>query len=41
MVVFEYQMLHTKFEGHQPVGSEVEDFEKFLPYMSMATTLFM
>ena len=34
-------MLHTKFLGNQPTGSREEDFEGFLPYMSMAAILVM
>ena len=33
-------MLHTKFQGHQPIGSE-EDFFKVLAYMGMATMMVM
>ena len=29
-------MLHTKFQGHQSIGSGEEDFLRFLPYMGMA-----
>ena len=25
-------MLHTKFQGHRPIASEVEDFLRFFPY---------
>ena len=34
-------MLHTKFQGHQSVGSREEDFLRFLPYMGMAAILVM
>ena len=34
-------MLHTKFRGNQPAGSEEEDFKGFLPYMGMAAILVM
>ena len=34
-----YTMLHTKFQGHQSVGSGGEDFLRFLPYMGMAAIL--
>ena len=34
-------MLHTKFRGNLPAGSEVEDFEGFLPYMGVAASLAM
>ena len=34
------QMLHTKFQGHQPSGSG-EDFKGFLPYMGMSAILVM
>ena len=26
-------MLHTKFQGHQSISSDTEDFKRFLPYM--------
>ena len=26
-------MLLTKFQGHQSISSDVEDFKRFLPYM--------
>ena len=32
-------MLHTRFEGHWTIGSEEEDFLRFLPYIRMATML--
>ena len=32
-------MLHTKFQGHQSIGSGEEDFLRFLPYVVMAATL--
>ena len=32
-------MLHTKFRGKRPAGSEEEDFEGFLPYMGVAASL--
>ena len=32
-------MLHTKFQGHQSIGSGEEDFLRFLPYMVMAAML--
>ena len=35
-------MLHTKFLGNRPAGSdEEEDFLRFLPYMGMAVILVM
>ena len=34
-------MLHTMFQGHQPLGSREEDFLRFLPYMGMAAILVM
>ena len=34
-------MLHTMFQGHCSIGSEEEDFLRFLPYMGMAPTLVM
>ena len=34
-------MLHTKFQGHRSVGSEEEDFLRFLSYMGMAAILVM
>ena len=33
-------MLHAKFHGNRSTGSR-EDFEGFLPYMSMAAILVM
>ena len=41
LVVLAYTMLHTKFQGHQSVGSGEEDFLRFLPYMGMAAILVM
>ena len=32
-------MLHTKFQGHRPIGPGEEDFSRFLPYMGMAAIL--
>ena len=32
LVVPEYPMLHTNFQGHRPFGSREEDFLRFLPY---------
>ena len=32
-------MLHTKFQGHQPIASGEEDFLRFLPYMGMVAML--
>ena len=32
-------MLHTMFQGHWSIGSGVEDFLRFLPYMGMAAML--
>ena len=29
LVVLEYPMLYTKFQSHQPLGSEEEEFFKF------------
>ena len=34
-------MLHTKFRGNRPAGSEEEDFKRFLQYMGMAAILVM
>ena len=34
-VVLEYPMLYTKFQGHQPLGSEEEEFWSFSSYMGM------
>ena len=34
-------MQHTKFQGHQPIGSSEEDFLRVLPYMGMVTILVM
>ena len=41
LVVLEYQMLHTNFQGHWPFGSREEDFLRFLPYMGMVAILVM
>ena len=41
LVVLTYTMLHTKFQGHQSIGSGEEDFLRFLPYMGMAAILVM
>ena len=41
LVVLPYIMLHTKFQGHQSIGSGAEDFLMFLPYMGMAAMLVM
>ena len=41
LVLLEYPMLHTNFQGHQPFGSSEEDFLRFLPYMSMVAILVM
>ena len=35
LVVLEYPMLYTKFQGHRPLGSEEGDFWKFLQYMGL------
>ena len=35
LVVLEYPMLYTKFQGHRPLGSKEEDFLSFSPYMDM------
>ena len=40
LVVLAWTMLHTKFQGHQSIGSG-EDFFRFLPYMGMAAMLVM
>ena len=34
-------MLHTKPQGHWPIGSGEESFEGFLPYMGVAAILVM
>ena len=39
LVVLSYTILHTKFQGHQSIGSGEEDFLRFLPYMGMAAML--
>ena len=39
LVVLLYMMLHTKFQGHEFIGSGEEDFLRFLPYMGMAAML--
>ena len=36
-----YIITHTKFQGHQSIGSGKEDFLSFLPYMGMAAMLVM
>ena len=41
LLVLPYMMLHTKFQGHQSIGSGEEDFLSFLPYMGMAAMLVM
>ena len=41
LVELPYTMLHTKFQGHQSIGSGEEDFLRFLPYMGMAAMLVM
>ena len=41
LVVLTYMMLHTKFQGHGPIGSREEDFLRFLPYMGMVAMLVM
>ena len=41
LVVLPYMMLHTKFQGHGSIGSEKEDFLRFLPYSGMAAMLVM
>ena len=41
LIVLEYPMLHTKFQGHRSIGSGEEDFFRFLPYMGMAAMLVM
>ena len=32
-------MLHTKFQGHPPIASGVEDFLRFLPYIGIVAML--
>ena len=39
LVVPSYMMLHTKFQGLVSIGSGVEDFLRFLPYMDIAAML--
>ena len=41
LVVLTYTMLHTKFQGHQSIGSGEEDFLRFLPHMGMVAMLVM
>ena len=41
LVVLEYLMLYTKFQGHQPLGSEEGDFWSFLPYVGLKAILVM
>ena len=38
LVVLEYPILYTKFQGHRPLGSE-EDVWRFLPYMGLEVIL--
>ena len=37
----ESPMLHTKFRGNWPCGSEEEDFKSFLLFIAMAAILVM
>ena len=41
LVVLAQTMLHTKFQGHQSIGSAEEDFLRFLPYMGVVAMLVM
>ena len=41
LVVLEYWMLHTNFQGDRPSSSRKKDFLRFLPYMGMAAILVM
>ena len=42
LLVLEFEMLHTKFQGNRPRSSGEEDcFFKFLPYMDMKVILVM
>ena len=41
LVVLEYLMLYTKFQGHQSLGSEEGDLWQFLPYMGLEASLVM
>ena len=34
-------MLHTEFQGRRTIDSGEEDFQMFLPYMSVVAILFM
>ena len=38
LVVLEYLMLYTKFQGHQPLGYK-DDFLRFLPYVGLEAIL--
>ena len=40
LVVLDYPMLYTKFQGHRALGSE-EDFWRFLRYMGLEAILVM
>ena len=40
-VELESPMLHAKFQDHKTSGFGDEEFDRFLPYMSMAATLVM
>ena len=35
LVVLEYSMSHTRFQGHLSIGSGGVDFRVFLPYIGM------
>ena len=39
LVVLEYPMVYTKFQGHRSLGSEEEDFLSLSPYMAMVMWL--
>ena len=41
LIVLEYPMLHTEFQGHRSTGSGEEDFSRFLPYMGVVAMLVM
>ena len=41
MVVLEFPVLHTEFQGRRSTDSGEEDFQRFLPYMSVVAILVM
>ena len=41
LVILEYSMQHTKFQGHRPSGSREEETFMLLSYIGMAAILVM